>query len=449
MRDRSRTTPLGTSGADVEIPGEGLRADLDLTVHTIQEAHFDPYAHESKEVFDLRCKKLRARLSRPLCPRAFYRELAPLVSCLRSDHTYVMRLDEFEQRLHSGGKVFPLSFEWDGERLWLTRHYGNVACPVGATVLWIGGEDSATVIRRIGRYIPGEGRPAHPWLVRREDWLWYWLWIEYGEADALELLLGDAAGAGRRYTVKAVPVSDLSLDPRQMRPDYAFRRLDRHATAIIEFNLFSDPARCCSFVDETFAEIRRSGICDIILDLRRCRGGMSTGVERLLQYLLHVPFVLYSKVQTKVSPLTLGGRIGQDPGAEIGSVITHYSSPIEPVEKAERFSGRISVLVGPLTYSNAVSCAHALRYYRGSPLIGEVSGGSTASCGGQQPLRLPHSGLFVGIATQYVVCPGTEGGGGTLVPDHEAKPTPEDSARGVDRAIRVALRVMQGNRSNR
>lgn len=435
--------PRDPATSEGVIPVLGLRADLDLLVRTIGNAHFDPYAYESKEAFDRRCEELRERLSCSLSARDFYRELAPFVSCLKNGHTFVLRLDELDQWLRADGRVFPLSFEWDDELLWLTKHHSRAMCPVGAVVLQINGEEATAVVRRVGRYVPAEGRAANPWLLCREDWLWYWLWIEYGEADVLELVLADSEGESRRYPVEAIPLSELSVDPRRARPDYSFRNVPQEGTTIIECNLFGDPARFGSFLDETFAKIRRSGMHGIILDLRRSRGGIGTGAERLLQYLVDVPFVLHSKVQTKVSTLTLPGRTEADTRPGIGSVTTNCPPLVEPMDKNRRFSGRILVLVGPLTYSTAISCAHALRHYQGAVLIGEKSADSTACCGGQQLLRLPHSGLTVGIATQYVVCPGTEGRGCPLIPDYEVKPSPEDSARGVDPVIQVALRVMR------
>jgi len=421
-----------------------LGEDVDLLLQVIHEAHPAPFAYQHEETFSSILQEFNRIISHPLTAREIYRGLAPVVSSLRNGHTWVLRLDEFERRAQSGGRIFPLSLDWNGEDVWLTAHRGVSSPPIGSVIRKINGEDASDVVRRIGRYVPMEGSDGNPWLVRREDWLRYWLWIEYGNRDAMELTLSDSVGAGSHYVVKAVPLSDLPLDQRQERPDFAFRHIPERPTAVVEFNLFSDPANCCSFVDDTFAEIHRTGISHIILDLRQCRGGISTGVERLLQYLLDDPFLLHSKIQTKVSPLALERQIIQDPKAKIGTMSTHRPQPIRPVDKAMRFTGNVVVLIGPLMYSNAVSCAHALRHYRKAVLIGERTGDSTASYGGQESFHLPNSGLSVGIATQFVVCPGAEHGGGGLVPDYEAKPTPEDTVGGNDQAIQVALQLLAG-----
>lgn len=432
------------TSSEHQIPPGELKEDVKLLFQAIQEAHPAPFAYQDEETLSSTLQELDKTLNHPSTARGFYRLLAPVVSSLKNGHTWVARLEEFERWVQSEGMVIPISLDWNGEHVWLTAHYGSSSAPLGAIITEINGEDAGDVVRRMGRHVPMEGRNSNPWLIRRNDWLWYWLWVEYGKSRALELTLSDTAGTNRQHDIKAVSLSDLGVDPRRERPDYAFGHLPEYAAAIVEFSLFSDPAKCCNFIDETFAQIRRTGVKGIVLDLRRCRGGISPGVERLLRYLLDVPFVLHSQIHTKASQLTSGEMAGLDPETKVGKMARHQPLSIEPADKAMRFAGNVVVLIGPLTYSNAVSCAHALRHYRKAVLIGEETGDSTASYGGQQSFQLPNSGLSVGIATQFVVCPGAEDGGGTLVPDDEVKPTPEDTLGGNDPAIWAALQLLKG-----
>jgi hypothetical protein len=421
-----------------QVPPEGLREDAAVLFQAIREAHPAPFAYLPEARFAEALRELGLALRGPLTARGSYRLLAPAVSSLRSGHTFVLRLETFDQRLQAGGRILPIGLEWDGERAWLAAHHGVSSAPVGATIREINGEEAAEVIRRIGRYVPQEGRESNPWLVRREDWLWYWLWIEYGDAECLELAIRWPQGREGLYRVPAVSLADLGGDPRQARPDHAVRDLPEAAAVILECNLFGDPERFAAALEPTFARLRERAIPNLIVDLRRCRGGTSAAAEALLGYLVPVPFLLHAEVRTRAS------RLSPAVGAAAGTWRVDRPVPVVPLRPALRYAGKVVALIGPLTYSLGVSCAHALRNYAGALLVGEVSADSTASSGGQQPFRLPHSGLTVGIATQSIVCPGAEAGGAPLTPDAQVRPAPEDTAHGVDTALRQAARVLTG-----
>jgi hypothetical protein len=154
--------------------------------------------------------------------------------------------------------------------------------------------------------------------------------------------------------------------------------------------------------------------------------------------------MLHTEIWTRVSAQTKAWPVTRDlvGGEPIASVHVARQTPVAPLPAERRFAGDIAVLIGPLTYSNGHSCAYALKRFAGAVLFGGTTADSALSYGGAYPVALPHSGLTVRAATQVVVCPGAEDGGGPLEPDHAVVQCPEDAANGVDTVLEAALRYL-------
>jgi hypothetical protein len=425
-----------------------LKEDLDFLLNTVDEVHPDMYAYVSEEEFARERHALYSRLAPALWPPEFYKLVAPLLASLKSGHTWIARPAEFDRHLEQGGAVFPLSLYWDGRDTILSRNYGSEELPSGGTVLQINGEDAQKVMGRFARYLPSSGRSANPWMIAREEWLWCWLWLECGAERPLKLRIRAIDGEVGDYDVKPVPVAAMSVGSPHRRPDYAYRRIPEYNVGVIECNFFTDPERFERFLNETFAEVRKRNLANLIIDLRKCRGGINTASEALFSYFRARPFKLKEKIASKVSSQLQAEGRWFPPDLQPGDVSVHLAGTVEPGENPLRFGGGVFVLIGPLTFSEGSTFAHGIRHYRIGTLVGEEALEHMSGYGGPYSCSLPNSGLQAAIASQHTVNTGASVGDEGAVPDYEVKQKPEDTARGADTVLQFTLDLIQsGNKT--
>ncbi len=430
------------------IAPDKLKADLDFLLKTIEDVHPNMYAYTSKEEFANQRQAAYQQIDRAMTPPEFYRVVAPLVVSLKNGHTHIKRPREFDRHLEGGGSVFPLLLYWDGQHAILSRNYGPEELPIGGTVLQVNGEDARKVIARFARYLPSEGRNANAWMIAREDWLWCWLWLEYGATRPLGLRIREVDGKVNDYQVKPVPLAAMGVKLSHIRPDYRYRYIPEYNVGVIECNFFTDTERFERFLKKTFAEVRKRKLRDLIIDLRKCRGGISTASEALFGYLSAKPFKLKEKIASKVSrQLQAEGR-WFPPDLQPGDVSVHLPPPVDPGQNDLRFGGRVFVLIGPLTFSEGSTFAHGVKHYGIGTLVGEETLERMSGYGGPHNWRLPNSGLQAAIASQHTVNTGASAGDEGVLPDYEVKQKPEDTAEGIDTVLQFTLDLIQsGNKT--
>lgn len=128
---------------------------------------------------------------------------------------------------------------------------------------------------------------------------------------------------------------------------------------------------------------------------------------------------------------------------EIGSLITGPSESIVPRQLENRFKGKVYVLIGRQTSSAASNFAQVVKHYGLGTLIGEETSGTTVGPGEQIPVKLPRSGLVVGISTKFFKEPGGEPDGRGVQPDHSVVFTQSDIQRNGDPVLEYVLKTIR------
>ncbi|WP_130327049.1 S41 family peptidase [Sphingomonas sp. BK036] len=94
-------------------------------------------------------------------------------------------------------------------------------------------------------------------------------------------------------------------------------------------------------------------------------------------------------------------------------------TPTQPVvDEPLHFSGKVTVLIGPLTYSSAVLFSNVVRDYGFGTLAGTGGAARIRQSGGVQSVDLPNTGLVLSYP-RFVVDPPSGSRGPTyLQPDY-------------------------------
>lgn len=107
-----------------------------------------------------------------------------------------------------------------------------------------------------------------------------------------------------------------------------------------------------TFLESAFAQIANSGVKTLIIDVSKNGGGARQLSDRLMGYLTDKPYSSTSAVTARV----MAENQSLIPGSELGSVVTvPFAMTVTPSPELEnRFSGDVTIRVGPESYSAAV-----------------------------------------------------------------------------------------------
>ena len=135
---------------------EELKYDLDFLIQTLEDVHPDLYRYTPQEEIYKMKQDIEEDLSEPLTRLEFYRKVAPLVTRIGDGHTYITYpVEELNEYINGGGRLFPLDVRIIGERLFVVVDYtGEI--PPGAEILKINGFSISQLIEELTKYVSGE-----------------------------------------------------------------------------------------------------------------------------------------------------------------------------------------------------------------------------------------------------------------------------------------------------
>jgi len=433
------TATLSLCASGCRPPGlapDKLRADLDFMFRTIRETHPNPYAYISEaKLADLH-NAAAARIDRPMTPAQFYWLTAPAVAAIRSGHTFLRRPSEkFLTYQQLGGAVYPIAIRLAGdagEKVILADVLSPPQMPIGGQILTIDGQDAMAFLMPLARRMPDEGRDAAPALLQRPQTLQLLLWLSQGGKRPLKLRVRDAAGQEGDYLLPPLHSNEISRRQAERNHKwrwlpYSCRLVDDPNAAVVTIDSFTDKHWYVLFLGDTLRQLRDKKPTDLIIDLRRNRGGSVLLAELLLGLVADKPFKLYEKVTVKLPN---------------GNKASMSMPEIIPAKGRRLFPGRVWVLIGRGTASAAVAFAAAVKHYRIGALIGEQTGGPGAVYGNPRRFRLPNSGLQLQVATNHAIVVGGAPDQ-RIQPHHQVKQTPQDAARDIDTVLQFTLDLIR------
>jgi C-terminal processing protease CtpA/Prc len=404
------------------ITPKALQEDLQTLLATIERVHPDIYAYTTKHVFKQRMDAVLQRLDHSMTPLEFHRLVAPLVSALKSGHTYVA-LPGWAEHLKIDGRFYPIDIYWHGEEVILAHYYGPQPLPLGGTIVSINGWPATELLLQLSLYFSAEGQEGNRFELERPALLQQTLWSEFQTAD-LRLEIRDLEGRTRQSRIHPITLERGAKEkmPHHDEGLFSCRFLTGCQAAVLRIESFGLKHRSEfeRFLVKTFTEIRERRVTKVIIDLRDNGGGASSGVRALLACLTERDIVLQ-----------------EDESALARAFSTSR------VQDLPRFGGRVFVLIGKRTNSAAVGCAAAIQHYRLGTLVGEETAEHMQFFGESRKFTLPHSGLIYVVASDRTVLIGGKGQVGGLIPDYKVELSRLDTAKGVDAVLEFTLRLIQ------
>jgi len=462
----SCSLPRQVHPPETKWPASQLQEDLAHAKRVMEACHPSLYAYLPKEDWELSYQALRSSLQDSLTTHQFlYGSVLPFLAQIRCGHTQATYPRGLSRHFReSPPPAFPLFLRcWSDTMMVLSQMgEGDNLVPRGALVTSIDGMAPAEIRDRIFQFLPSDGYSQHlsyhrlstsfPSLYRNI----FGLRASY----RVGLRLPDGRDTLRVLPnyVPAKPGSPLPRGDRARRQDQALRFF--HDTlsgaAVLRVSTFDQRLGMRRFYRRSFRAIRRTGIRDLIIDIRTNGGGYVDQQAQLARYLKRNVF----RVADTAAAVTRGLGAMQLPfyralterlvlslltrrGADGKYHLRYWERKTYHPHVRNAFYGRTHLLVAGPTFSAAALFATLMKGEAGLTLLGEeTGGGSYASNGLLLPAcALPHTGIRLTVPLFRIV-PDRDAArvGRGVMPDITVPPTSQSVNRAIDLKFETARR---------
>lgn len=449
----SHTSAKPPAAAANEAPihtAAAARADLEELYERLQASHFDLFIHRPKTEYDQRYRTLRRQFDKPVSHLALQVALQKFMAFGRVAHS---RIDfpslEFERYRAAGGGILPLQLKVRDKRAYVAVDLGNPTDPAAAPgdeILAINGKLFSQWRDRLLEHVSADNdRLADTLLELRFSAL---LWLEIGPVDAFELVVRGKTGTTRtlkrssrnREQMKAGAARQpklLELDwnkreARMLGTDVAYLRPGPFFDNRPDMQNMWDTSEFSAFINSSLSTFAKAGARSMIVDLRDNPGGDNSFSDLLARRYASEPFRFASTFRIKVSEAATASnakRLQPDDtgisaqlakayaGHRPGEIIDFPIPGVEPAPAADRFHGRVFLLVNRYSYSNTVMLAALSQDFHFATIVGEETADLASTYGAMEQFTLSRSGIAVGFPKAHIVRPNGDETSRGVVPD--------------------------------
>ncbi len=398
----------------------------------------------------------------------FWKLIQPLVTELHDGHTGLGFPYEFRQNyLDNQGKIFPFNVKIHDDHLYVLENLSSdSAIGVNDEILSINGIPAQSILNEMRKYESGERKSFVNLKVERRFKPHLWSIYDFGEKFNLVL-------RSYNYNVEySTVVPGITLDEYDKlketdtsgAPSYSFYEIPNENIGVIDFRRMVDAREFRSFLKNTFQEIEKKQIGNLILDIRKNGGGNSSLVNDLFKYITRTPYTQATEMWVKISPETKESFKNRYIKwyiypiypflyfvkyakpllfGEPGTLIKYYNEPRSRKINEPFFEGDVYLLTGPQTFSSANILADVFKCYGLGTIIGEETGGLTVAFGDIISFRLPYTKLKGYCSFKKFVHPcGKEDGRG-VIPDIIITQSPKDLTNNKDTVMEFTVQYIR------
>ena len=437
-------------GADTPSPvhsAADIRADLNDLYSTLQRAHFDLYAHRSREDYDRLLTQMLAEIREPESTGQTAIRFQRFAAFGRVAHARIDAASgDYRSYRDAGWKVFPLTLAFRGNRAYVVENRSGVAgIPEGVELLTLDRRPMRAWFERLGRHLSADTPYMTGSLL--EYTFPRLLWQEAGERESFSISVREG-GATRRHAIPARSWTDIQAAPAAATlvldaDSRSARMIDGRIAYLRPGPFYNNAADATdpydttafrAFIDESFASFRAQHADALLIDLRDNPGGDNSFSDLLVAWFADRPFAFASAFRIRVSPEAVasnakrlaaasqpdGGvsrRLAQaHAGTRPGDVIDFDIGMAQP--RAEpRFHGSVYLLVNRASYSNTVFVAALVQDYGFGTILGEETSDLASTYGAMETFTLPRTGIVVGFPKAHIVRPSGDPTTRGVVPD--------------------------------
>ena len=429
-----------------------LRADLAYLCDALVDICVEPFANVSRASFVAMRRNIESRLTEPLDTFGFGLQVAPLFASLRDGHIAVGCNDMMYQFDRDGGRVFPLRLTFTSDGTFVT-HANALGIPNGSRLVAV---DGVSALRIAATVVECTSAPT---ILARNQFASgvyatsMWLRALFGPRASF---LIDYEHAGLRFErrVTARKLDEVAKYTASANgPPVTFRALAEGTVGYLDYRRCESGAVLDRALHDAFVRAKAANVHALVVDVRNNGGGSSSANDQVLNYLTAKPYSQGNRFSVRASRMVKAkyGFVGYlsryfAPAAWFapeGSVVTVEVPDIfartQPGANPLRFAGPVYLLVGPATFSSAMSFAQTVADFGIATLVGEPLGEPASSNGEVFSVRTPRTCLNAGIASKFYYATKSRSSGAVLTPDILVKTTVNDLRLGRDPVLDAVL----------
>ncbi|MRI00156.1 peptidase S41 [Kriegella sp. EG-1] len=477
-----------------------LSKDVDIAYTQLQKFHPKLYQYVTKEKLDSLFASLKNEIDKPINSYEFYERLAQVIKEIRQGHlmlhppTQKYSKAQLKELRKLKFEFFELDFELLNNKLWVKGTRGADSTIVGHEVLAVNQEFSKKLVYRYKSLITSDGynKTYYNRFVGKNFSNFYY--AEKGFMDSLNLLLKnrdsiyfktlkwinkgvvfakhtDSIASARKLTsLEKLAIKEKQKTKRKEgrtrgyvpQRDHFLRNLEfigeDNSVAYLKIRSFGDGNQR-KFYRETFAEIKRRKVVNLIIDLRDNGGGSIAEIKNLYSYIAVQPFQLVNKAAIKTKIPATKAMISSKNSSFFEGILQLFAIPgllvydflhVKTVKgnsfynlsesklkkpKKNNYKGNIYVLINGYSFSASSILATNLKATKRAIFVGEETGGAyNGTVAGQYKyVTLPNSLVSMKIGLMQIESPYKSAQiGYGIQPDMKIIPSQKDRLIGKD-----------------
>lgn len=458
-----------------------IAEDVNVFVSALKEAHpgLDIYLNQSE--IDSLFEELKA-IQASLGLKDFYKLLLQTVTALDDGHTDLSEGKLYREAHPYLESTMPFEFYVVNGEIYISKNYGEISDALEYShVLSINGKSSTEILETLYTLTPADGNNKGFKEAYNEKILsrQFAKLIESSTTYTLEI--EQPNNSIKTINVQGVHDSIIHKSHYDKTP-LTFRLNKTKNYAILTVNTFQYRLISESGIDfhkflkQSFEELRKSKVENLIIDLRENYGGDNILVLTLYSYLTDGDFIAMSPSLTKLYDTISVSRYSNFPNGKYPYKRTHEITPKDngiyelkngidskesynsdfiykgPNKKAEnisknKFSGTVYCLTSGLTFSAAANFSTLLSRSENTLFIGQETGGANGFfCGGGfYIVTLPNSQFVLQIPfmKRKVAISETSEKGIGVIPDYQVDRELKIMHKGEDSELTKAIEIIK------
>lgn len=406
------------------ITPEQMKADLKSWRNWLNNTHPDLSIRiDDVAQFNADINKIDGKFTKPTNVRTFLYEISQLNSQLKDGHMNILVQSQaklIKTIIKEGSGLFPFEVMVNKGKVIISTELGGKDSQLTmAEITSINGTPISDIYNIMIARMYGDSISHRESLLSQKFALYYWLFVN--PSDQFTVVYKNA-NKTKKQTFQPTRTLPKALLNETFEDLFKFELLDKKQ-ALLTINLFwwQDKERFYQFTQNAFQQIKTKGIEHLIIDIRKNPGGDDDMWKQgLLRYIANKPYRHTSRYTKKIIAKYM------DEGETEGDVVTadydKYEMPVN--EEPLKFNGKVSVVVGKVTYSSAILFANTVQDFGFANIVGENSAGYSWQTGGIQFFTLPNSGLKAVSPRFYLTRPSGKGSGQPVLPDTPMQDNP-------------------------
>ncbi|HVF97752.1 MAG TPA: S41 family peptidase [Flavisolibacter sp.] len=456
-----------------------LQTDYDIFRASLEDAHPGLYWYTPKDSMDYYFAEGQHKLKDSLTESGFRYVLASVISKIRCGHTSVRASKAAAAFNGVPGISFPLFIKAWPDTVVVTANLNRKDSSVtrGVILKSIDGRPMNSILDSMFSFLSADGyNTTHKYQTLSNGGAFRTLYavvfglrqktpVEYLDSTgtlrtATLNLYNPRADTGRRAPRPAPALSKKEqrrlslLSLRNLRIDTALN------TAFMEVNTFTKGSKLRSFFRQSFREIKKKAIANLVLDLRGNGGGSVVLSNLLTKYIADAPFVIADSLYALRRGTAFGKyRNGRPFNWFFLRFFTRkrkdglyhfglYEGKKFKPKRTNHFEGTTYVVTGGNTFSAASLVAKTLRAQEDVIIVGEETGGGAyGNTAWLIPdVTLPNTGVRFRLPLFRLVVDKNEQKGYGVQPEIPALPTAEAIRRNEDYKMEKVRELIRSKR---